>query len=205
MRTDNSEIKSIAIVFFLQSFMTLEKNVKNFFLKEMQNISDSKKNILYFYYGGLVGTTIEYEADTIKLKEHTFKKDDTFSELTLNQILKIHKKHNILEHFPKELPSKKSDMINLDLTDSILKLVNMRNVLAHELENISFKEKRDVIEVLQISQEDFPFLSGCETQSFENEIQFILSNCIYAKEINNLITKKTSELSEITTATASHS
>lgn len=200
MGKEYSEIKSIAIVFFLQSYMTLEKSIKNFFLREIQNIPDSKKNILYFYYGGLIGTSIEYETDTIKLREHTFKKDDTFSELTLNQILKINKKHNILEHLPPSIPSKKSGMTNLDLTDSIIKLINMRNVLAHELENISFKEQRDVIEVLQINQEDFPFLTDCNPDSFNNEIQFILSNCIYAQEINKLITKKYFDLLEATTA-----
>lgn len=201
MEKNFSEIKSIAIVFFLQTYMSLEKNIKSFFQKEVQNISDSKKNILYFYYGGLIGTNINYNDDMIKLKEHSFKKNDSFSDLTLNQILKINKKHNILEHFPKNIPSKKSTLTNLDLNDSILKLINMRNVLAHELENISFNEQRDVIEVLQINQEVFPFLKDYDPKSFENEIQFILSNCIYAQEINKLITEKTSELSEVTTET----
>ena len=201
MEKNFSEIKSIAIVFFLQTYMSLEKNIKSFFQKEVQNISDSKKNILYFYYGGLIGTNINYNDDMIKLKEHSFKKNDSFSDLTLNQILKINKKHNILEHFPKNFPSKKSTLTNLDLNDSILKLINMRNVLAHELENISFNEQRDVIEVLQINQEVFPFLKDYDPKSFENEIQFILSNCIYAQEINKLITEKTSELSEVTTET----
>lgn len=201
MEKNFSEIKSIAIVFFLQTYMSLEKNIKSFFQKEVQNISDSKKNILYFYYGGLIGTNINYNDDMIKLKEHSFKKNDSFSDLTLNQILKINKKHNILEHIPKNIPSKKSTLTNLDLNDSILKLINMRNVLAHELENISFNEQRDVIEVLQINQEVFPFLKDYDPKSFENEIQFILSNCIYAQEINKLITEKTSELSEVTTET----
>lgn len=204
MEKNFSEIKSIAIISFLQTYMSLEKNIKFLFQKEIQNISDSKKNILYFYYGGLIGTHINHEDDSIKLKDHPFKKNESFPELSLNQILKINKKHNILEHFPKDIPSKKSALTNLDLGDSILKLVNMRNVLAHELENISFKEQRDVIEVLQISQDDFPFLKDYDPQSFENEIQFILSNCIYAQEINKLITEKASELSEVTTETANN-
>ena len=81
MEKNFSEIKSIAIVFFLQTYMSLEKNIKSFFQKEVQNISDSKKNILYFYYGGLIGTNINYNDDMIKLKEHSFKKNDSFSDL----------------------------------------------------------------------------------------------------------------------------
>ncbi|WP_301665776.1 hypothetical protein, partial [uncultured Alistipes sp.] len=69
--------------------------------------------------------------------------------------------------------------------DSVIKFINMRNKLAHELNDISFNDK-DVVERLSssyIKQDAFEWLEGLDVTMMDNETIAIYSNLIYINKI----------------------
>lgn len=77
--------------------------------------------------------------------------------------------------------------LSFTLHDSVLKFINMRNKLAHELDDISFKDK-DVVKSLSssyIKQDAFEWLEGLDVTMMNNETIAIYSNLIYINKILN--------------------
>ena len=173
--------KSLILYCFLKKYNQLEILIIKIFEKNLSSCDCELIKELYFYYGGKIGTYIESETNSIKLSSITFKKQETFSSLSINQIVKICREKKCIEIFNKEIKSLKQENVNLILYDCLLKFLNMRNCLAHELEDISFKDK-DLVELLP----DGMLNSYMEKQFFNMNVSIlddmtkcILSNLIY--------------------------
>lgn len=173
--------KSLILYCFLKKYNQLEILIRKIFEKNLSSFDCELIKELYFYYGGKIGTYIENETNSIKLSSITFKKQETFSSLSINQIVKICREKKCIEIFNKEIKSLKQENVNLILYDCLLKFLNMRNCLAHELEDISFKDK-DLVELLPDemlnSYMEKQFLN-MNVSILDDMTKCILSNLIY--------------------------
>ncbi len=179
------QLKSLVVYQFLDSFNKLEKMVKNDFKESLKCIDKDNLNKLYFYYGGLIGTYIDNDVEAIKLNENKYKKDEEFGLLKINQILKINKTTNLIKKYNVSLNSIQRESTVFDLQSCIIKLINMRNVLAHEIYECSFKDK-DIIELLsneKIRDANFEFLVNFDTDLMDDMTKSIISNYYYMCEI----------------------
>lgn len=183
------QLKSLVVYQFLDSFNKLEKMVKNDFKESLKDIDKDNLNKLYFYYGGLIGTYIDNDVEAIKLNENKYRKNEEFSLLKINQILKINKATNIIKKYKVSLKSIQRESTEFDLQSCVIKLINMRNVLAHEMYECTFKDK-DIIELLsneKIRDAHFDFLVNFDTDLMDDMTKPIISNYYYMYEIISLL------------------
>ena len=110
----------------------------------------------------------DYPNSTVKMSEHSFKKNETFSEFTTIQIMKLNKTHKVLPTFS-DITSKKSKITSFDFQDCIIKLIETRNVLAHELSSPNFKDKHiiDILSDTEIEELKYDFLNNHQFPSFQ--------------------------------------
>ena len=173
--------KSVILYSFLDKYNQLEILIRNLFESHLSSFKSELINELYFYYGGRIGTFIEYETNSIKLSNITFNKQETFKSLTINQIIKVCREKKCIAVFQKEIKSLKKPNTRLILCDCLLKFLNMRNSLAHELADISFKDK-DFVELLSdkilntYSEKEFV---NIDSSNLDFMSKHILSNIIY--------------------------
>lgn len=183
------QLKSLVVYQFLDSFNKLEKMVKNDFKESLKDIDKDNLNKLYFYYGGLIGTYIDNDVEAIKLNENKYRKNEEFGLLKINQILKINKATNIIKKYKVSLKSIQRESTEFDLQSCVIKLINMRNVLAHEMYECTFKDK-DIIELLsneKIRDAHFDFLVNFDTDLMDDMTKPIISNYYYMCEIISLL------------------
>jgi hypothetical protein len=187
------QLKSLVVYQFLDAFNKLEKIVKNDFKESLKNIDKDNLNKLYFYYGGLIGTYIDNDVEAIKLNENKYKKEEKFGLLKINQILKFNKTTNLIKKYNVSLNSVQRESTAFDLQGCIIKLINMRNVLAHEIYECSFKDK-DIIELLsneKIRDAHFEFLANFDTDLMDDMTKTIISNYYYMSKIISLLENET--------------
>lgn len=183
------QLKSLVVYQFLDAFNKLEKIVKNDFKESLKSIDKDNLNKLYFYYGGLIGTYIDNDVEAIKLNENKYKKEEEFGLLKINQILKFNKTNNLIKKYNVSLNSVQRESTVFDLQGCIIKLINMRNVLAHEIYECSFKDK-DIIELLsneKIRDAHFEFLVNFDTDLMDDMTKTIISNYYYMTQIISLL------------------
>ncbi len=186
------QIKSIIIFQFLNSFNILEKKIKEIFKKELKtqkNEANIKK--IHFYYGSKIGTYVVPEENAIKLKEIKYNFKEEFNTFTLKEIMKFNRELNIIEEFKdlkiKSIIRPKEEYRVQDIID---KLINMRNVLAHELENCNFNNTKDIIEVLsreKLMYYNYDFLMDFDIKTMDDITINIFSNLVYIFEINEML------------------
>ena len=114
--------------------------------------------------------------------------------LKINQILKFNKTANIIKKYNVSLNSVQRESTVFDLQGCIIKLINMRNVLAHEIYECSFKDK-DIIELLsneKIRDAHFEFLANFDTDLMDDMTKTIISNYYYMRKIISLLENETS-------------
>lgn len=173
--------KSVILYSFLDKYNQLEVLIRNIFESQLSSFGSDLINELYFYYGGRIGTYIEYETSSLKLSNITFNKQENFKSLTVNQIIKICREKKCIAAFHKEIQSLKRQNTSLILCDCLLKFLNMRNCLAHELSDISFKD-RDFVELLSdevlnaYSEKEFV---NIDSSNLDSMSKHMLSNIIY--------------------------
>lgn len=173
--------KAVILYSFLDKYNQLEILIRTIFESQLSAFDSEFINELYFYYGGRIGTFIEYETNSIKLSNITFNKQETFRSLTINQIIKVCRERKCIAAFYKEIRSLKRQNTSLVLCDCLLKFLNMRNCLAHELANISFKDK-DFVELLSdevlnaYSEKKF---IDIDSSNLDSMSKHMLSNVIY--------------------------
>lgn len=179
------QLKSLLICEFLNTFNYFEKIVRAIFEKSIPQLPAEKIQQLYFFYGGKIGSSIEYDEPGIKLQEIPYKKDEKFKNLTVNQILKIFKPTpSIIKVYNFTVTSLQRSKTEYPFFDSALQLLSMRNKLAHELVDLKFNANKDVIEQLSIDRimaEPFEILSDYDISQMDSPSQDIASNIIYMR------------------------
>lgn len=179
------QIKSLMIYEFLNEYNQLEQMIRGIFEKSVPSLPQKVIQQLYFYNGGRIGTFIDAEEESVKLTIVKYKENDLFKELTTNQIIKILKKTPCLEAFNFDVPSIHHTTTVFTFYDCVIRLLNMRNILAHEMVNIQFKNK-DLIELLtfeQLEEHGFETLQNYDVRKMDNMTQYIASNIIYMQKI----------------------
>jgi len=147
------QIESLVIVKYVSLYSKLEKLIRCIFQYKIKNINNEYRNKLYFYFGGTVGNSvyIDYNKDSLTINSRTYNDNEMFNDLSLNKIIKIDKKDTMIECFKRlRVQSLQTKTIYYSLHDSCIKLINVRNIIAHELDNIKFDERKDIIEKLSV-------------------------------------------------------
>ena len=184
-KTLSLQIKSLVVFEFLDTYNSLEQIIRKVFEKNLPNLEENILQQLYFYYGSRVGTYVEYESQSVKLKSVSFKKEEQFKDLSINQIVKIFKSNNSLEAFEFSIESMQRAKAEFSFYDCVIRLLNMRNKLAHELVDLQFKDQ-DLIELLtydQLSKEPLFLLQNFDIQKMDNMTLYIASNIVYMRKI----------------------
>ncbi len=184
------QIRSLLIFLFNQNFIKLEKKLKEIFCNSIQG-NIYCKSMLYFYSGATFGNDayINYEGRQIPKHERYFKENDLFKDLNLNKIIRIDKKEKLVNEFSLIIDSINHSMITFTFHDICLKLIAMRNILSHELDDISFEDKHS-IELLSDANLDkysSPLPIKFDVKEIEVEEKQILSNLIYMQKILDII------------------
>lgn len=183
------QLRAIIIYEYLRCFNKLENEIREIFERNIQTLKPNFISKLYFVYGGKIGTYIDYEQETLKLREISFKEQETFKELSIIQILKLSKEANCIEKFKFQINSLQQKTVYFEFYDACIKLVNMRNILAHELSNINFKTK-DIIETLsdeKILENVDEKVKNYDISIMDEPTKCIFSNLVYLKLILNTL------------------
>ena len=184
-KTLSLQLQFIMICDFLDEYNRLERTIRDVFENSISTLPPSIKQQLYFYYGGKIGTYIEYESHGIKINELNYYEEEMFKQLSINQIIKIFKSNKCLKAFNFSIKSVQRSTIIFPFYDCIIRLLNMRNKLAHEVSNLNFRDG-DIIELLspeQISQQPFELLRNYDLLKIDATTQSIASNIIYIRKI----------------------
>ncbi len=103
----------------------------------------------------------------------------------MNQIVKIFKNNTSVEAFNFSVESIQHSTTEYSFYDCVIRLLNMRNKLAHEVMHLKFAD-RDLIELLsyeQISQEPFNLLQNFDVQKMDDMTRYIASNIVYMRKL----------------------
>ena len=182
------QLKSLLIVHYISYFAKIENLVKQIFQKRIVEQDHKYKSKLYFMYGSVVGNDIYYDIDNECLAlvgNRRYHDAELFKELSLNKIGKFDRNECIISEFRANIDSIQTKSLSFTFHDSVIKFINMRNKLAHELNDISFNDK-DVVERLSssyIKQDAFEWLEGLDVTMIDNETIAIYSNLIYINKI----------------------
>ena len=183
------QIKSLMIYEFLNEYTRLEQMIRETFEQNISLLPAKVIQQLYFYNGGRIGTYIDFEEDTVKLNAAQFKENDRFKDLSINQIIKLFKKDPCIKTFDFEIQSIQRATTAYSFYDCATRLLNMRNVLAHEMVNLQFKDKH-LIELLTIDQleaQNFKILQNFDVGKMDNMTQYIASNLVYMLKLISVL------------------
>lgn len=194
-KTISLQLKSLVVFEFLKEYNELEQTIRKVFEKNLSTLPQKILQQLYFYYGGKIGTYIEYEAHSVRLNSLDFKEGELFKTLSINQIIKIFKESPYLEDFNFVVESVQRTTTVFPFYDCAIRLLNMRNKLAHEVVDLQFKD-RDLIELLsheQIAREPFDLLQNYDVRKMDDMTLYIASNIVY---IRKLLSKLNAEVNQ---------
>lgn len=178
-------IRSLMVFTFLNEYIQLEFVIRKVFEVNIDTLPPNILQQLYFYYGGKISTYIEYESHGVKVKELKYNEKEQFKDFSIIQIIKVFKKNNCLKAFNFSIDSIRNSIKSISFYDCIIRLINMRNILAHELTNLTFNEK-DIVEMLsinQISEESFNLLKNYDLSIMDDTTQCIASNIVYIRKL----------------------
>ena len=173
------QLRAIIIYEYLRCFNKLENEIREIFERNIQTLKPNFVSKLYFVYGGKIGTYID-------------KEQETFKELSIIQILKLNKEANCIEEFKVQVNSLQQKTVYFEFYDACIKLVNMRNILAHELSNINFKTK-DIIETLsdeKIIENVDERVNNYDISIMDENTKCIFSNLVYLKLILKMLNQE---------------
>jgi hypothetical protein len=179
------QIKSLMVYEFLNEYNKLEYLIREIFERNIHSLPTNVIQQLYFFYGGRIGSYIDTEGETVRLTSVKYKENDVFKELTVNQIIKIFKKNPCLDAFNFEIQSIQRAGVTFTFFDCVIRIINMRNILAHEIVNIFFKDK-DLIELLSLDQlelQKFEMLRNYDICKMDNMTRYIASNIVYMRRM----------------------
>ena len=186
MASDNrkfieTQIEALLIRQFIVVYDELETEIRNIFTENISIISSKNKELLFFYLAGIKSNVhIEYGNHSLSAVSAQYCSNENFSMFTSNQIIKIHRQCHLLDMFDFNIQSINNKNTEYTFTDSYIKLLNMRNKLAHELSHLVFKDS-DVIELLAndyIEKNSSEWLSYLDAKLMTDESKSIFSNLI---------------------------
>lgn len=198
---DNFIIKSVLIVQFISLYAKFEKKLVNIFKEEIKKVDHKHKNKLYFMHGALLSSNIVYKYDMECFeiqgsnKSWSYDENSIFNTLNLNKILRFERKENLIEQFRIKIQSIQRSIIQHDFKDSAIKLLEMRNKLAHEFDYLRFDDKC-IIELLSAQTikehiENYSWLSGYDYTSMDEVSISLFSNYVYMNKLLDVIEKDT--------------
>mgnify|MGYP002709913332 CR=1 FL=1 len=184
-KTISLQLKSLVVFEFFKEYNELEQTIREVFERNISFLPSEILQQLYFYYGGKIGSYIEYESHTVRLDSVNFRKGESFRKLSINQIVKIFKDHPCIKSFDFEVPSIQRAATVFPFYDCVIRLLNMRNKLAHEVVDLHFKDQ-DIIELLsieRIAKEQFDLLQNYDIRRMDNMTLYVASNIVYIRKI----------------------
>jgi hypothetical protein len=173
---------------YFDYFSKLENEIRTKFEKSLGEVNINFKNKLFFYLGAnhMFKFGLDYIDDKATGTHKRFREDESFKEFPIAKIIKIDKKDKIISEFKLQISSINRKTITYEFHDVIIKLINMRNILAHEPINFIFTEKDHIIESLSIEKlnESNTFDIDGYIFSHENEQNNqIISNLLYMQNV----------------------
>jgi predicted small secreted protein len=176
-------LDALSIYYYLRRYSDLENEIKGLFIKTWPEFNEEFKQRIMFYQGGLglKNGYIEYDTYSTVTQHQKFDVMAMLNKLTLNQIIKLERKENQIRDLQFEVPSLQNKKIVYPCLDCILKLLNMRNILAHKLSDLNFKNK-DYIDVLNngiIRESNLEWLNDFDLNLLSESARCIISNYIY--------------------------
>lgn len=177
------QLDALSIYHYLLKFSMLEMVIKEMYIREWPNFNSELQQRLMFYQGGLnmKKAYIEYDTYSVITQHNKFDIKVMLNNLSLNQIIKLERKENQISELQYEIQSLQNRTVVYPCQDCILKLLNMRNILAHNMGNLVFKNK-DCIDVLKnetIQLYNLKWLDMYDLDLLSESARSILSNYIY--------------------------
>lgn len=181
------QLDALSIYHFLLNYTTLEEMIKSLYVQKWPDFSNDVQQRLMFYQGGLnmQKSFIEYDTYSVVTQHHKFDVEAMLNNLTLNQMIKIERKENQIPELKFDIQSLQNRTIVYPCIDCILKLLNMRNILAHKMNDLSFKNKEyiDVLKNEIIQQSNIGWLKMYDLNLLSESARCIVSNYIYEYNI----------------------
>lgn len=179
MDYQREQIEASVIIKFICRFTAFEKVVKKIF--SVSVAQSDHRSLLYYFYGALQGSKgyIDYVGHTwAKPELGKYKKTEKFSGFTLLQIIKIDQQEHLVPDFGFNLQSENTAMLEFPFHDVCIKLINMRNRIAHECDELVFTDE-DVVETMPLSKivaEQCTYLRGFDLNKMSNNAIQVYSN-----------------------------
>lgn len=185
------QVQALVIVKFFAMYSELENMVKAVFGKRVSACDNFIKNKLHFYYGCMAGKNlyIEYGSGKVKLNEQEYGDEAMLKTFDFNKIIKIDEQEHIISEFDTDIQSIQTPALRYPFRTCCMKLINMRNILAHEMINLSFKDKH-YVEMLSddnIDKNKREWLLDGDYDNMNNETKQIYGNIIYMEHIINVV------------------
>lgn len=181
------EIESLAIRHFMIVYDKLDKELKSYFLKNINKLSYECRELLYFAYAGIQGNKFKLNVNPLSIDSSSFKykKDENFTDFTVKQIVTFQRNHNILPDLNFNITSFNTKTVLYRFTDCYTKLNNMRNKLAHEMGNLTITDK-DFIEIISddyINENASECFGDLDISQMTYEAKSIFSNILFTRKM----------------------
>lgn len=187
------ELEALSVRYFVVKYSELERKVKDLFRQNISSISGENRQLLYFYLAGIkCSAHIEYGINALKTDDVRFLANEKFAQFSLSQIIKIQRHNHLLTLFEFNIPSLNRTSTEYTFSDCCVKLLSMRNKLAHEISHLSFDDK-DIIELLSneyIRNNSSRWFSSLDTELMNDETKYIFSNVIIMDQIMTLLCER---------------
>ena len=177
------QLEALSIYYFLIKYTSLEEVIKELYVNKWSDFNSEVQQRLMFYQGGLCLQKgyIEYDTYSLITQHHKFDTKALLNNLTLNQIIKVERREKQIVELEWYIQSLQNKTIEYPCTDCILKLLNMRNILAHKMNDLNFKNKEciDVLKNEIIQQSNLEWLKMYDLNLLSESARCIISNYIY--------------------------
>lgn len=187
------QLEALSVRYFIIKYDELEKKIKQLFDQNISKIDTKNLNLLYFYFTGIKSNNVycDFEHNSLKMDIIRFSEEERFAQFTMNQIIKIQRKQNLLNLFDFRVQSINRKTTTYPFTDCCIKIIAMRNKLAHEMSSLAFKDK-EIIELLSdeyIKNNSEDWFGTLDTGLMNNNTKCIFSNLIILIHILDILNK----------------
>lgn len=150
----NFKTGALLRTYYFDIYSKLESEIRVKFENSLVSLHADFKNKLFFYFGSnhMFKFGLEYSDDKTTGTHKRFKQDELFKEFPLAKIIKINKKDKMIPDFNLSIDSINKKTVSFEFHDVVIKLINMRNILAHEPINFKFTEKEHIVESISIDK-----------------------------------------------------
>ena len=181
------EMDAFVMYKFLILYNCFENKIKEIYSIEWMGLNEEVKRRVAYYVGSVKGINAYIEYDTYSTKQDIYRydEDNLVSKMTINQIIRMERTEKNVSLFNFEIDSKLNKQLTFVSYDCILKIINMRNKLAHDILNVNFKSA-DIIEVLPnniFEKKNEVWISNLQLDKLSDFGRGILSNYIFMSEI----------------------